>query len=464
VLFTDEPVISSLFSKTIHVPFPKYSSLKRICLNLVEENSLKKNTLLNNYFDALVLEAGSLPRKLSNLIREKLIWDGEKASIIINESDLLFFEFESKLLSTITRVVDGDLRKIDSNAVKQDFFIAQVHLWLYKIRGYRHNKFTINEITKVVIYDLKDYPESYIAQLTSLCELLFDRMIEDGFLKKEEDTEEPFNIYYSWISSSEGGDNITGDEDNIIPKSPNEDDSPDFLREFIDFEKYVRGIYIDVLGQQSQYNSTFNLRGMFNELIEKGVISKGWFNSKKISQLIETRNKVVHGMSIENKDLDIIQSSRFDIGRLKAELIGDYTFFVTKKHLVNYSVHKENKGGFDFVANRESDSIVFEVKFLQYGKRDDRDVIEIINKFTNYVQLFDLKSNYVLFFYQPNGRKSYDEFYADFFKIIEDKVPNLKKHFHLFYTSEYRGDSSSGRLEVYLDKVTDKIEKELHQE
>jgi hypothetical protein len=202
-----------------------------------------------------------------------------------------------------------------------------------------------------------------------------------------------------------------------------------------------------------------SIKQMINKLVEMEVINKTWANSNKINSIIETRNKVVHGIAMDDKDLNTIQSFRFDIGRLKAELIEDYTFFVTRRYLKDFTVIKENRSGFDFVASNQENVIVFEVKYLQYGRPDSRNINEIINKFTNHLQAFASNAHYVLFFYQPNGRKSYDEFYSKFHDIIAYKFPELKNRFHLYYTSEYRGDASTGRIETYLDQVIKKLSK-----
>ena len=454
---TDDPVITSLFSKTIHVPFLSYSSLKKFCLNLVDnDDEVKKLALFNDYFDSLILEAGSVPRKLSNLVRDKLIWEENKAYIMINEAQQASCKFESRLLSIATKIMDGDLPKYTSNVVKRDFFIAQIHLWIFRVKSYKSNRFTIDEIITLKSYKPNDYPETYTSQLNALCELLFDRLIEAQLLEKEENPSYA-KTYYSWVKVEvNGADNNSEEGDGTTLNPPTDDTEPDFLREFGDLVHFVNGICNDILDKNEKTEND-SLKGMITRLIDKGVLPKNWAASIKIDALNFTRNKVAQGMSVEAVDLNIIQNSRFDIGRIKAELIEDYTYYVTKRHLENYKVTKENKGGFDFIAKGDKCSIAFEVKYLQYGRPDNRNVIEIVNKFTNYLQSFDANTNYVLFFYQPNGRKSYDEFYAKFFDMLNSKMPDLKERFHLFYTSEDRGDANSGRIEEYLDQVLSKI-------
>lgn len=464
----DDSILSSIFSKSIHIPFLKYTTLKKYCLRLVKDDAINRDELSNNFFDSLILNSGRNPRKLSNLIRAKLNWDDKTPYLLVEESQDEIYKLESQLLSITTKILDSELPKFTNNIIKQDFFIAQIHLWINTIKQYRSNlrTFTIEEIIKKESYNVNEYLPSYIDALFSVCGFLFDKLVEENVLVKDGQN---FNVHYYWRVIEEfpeqeifdnkviGGEEEEEEEIFFEKKNSSGSIDPDFINEYIEMESYVRSIYIDLVDEATISNSNLSIKQMLNTLIETGIFTKEWYSSTKIDNIINTRNKVVHGMKIETEDLNIIQNSRFDLGRLKAELIEDYTYYITKRHLDKYNVQKENKGGFDFIAKKENESIVFEVKYLQYGKPDPRNINEIIDKFTNYLQMFPVNSFYVLFFYQPNGRKSYDEFYSNFFDIIRNKLPDLSERFFLYYNSEYRGDANSARLETYLDQIQNKI-------
>ncbi|HEX8195607.1 MAG TPA: ATP-binding protein [Pyrinomonadaceae bacterium] len=456
----DDPIISSLFSKTIHVPFLHYSSLKKYCLNLVENDEQKKDPILNNYFDALILKSGRVPRKLSNIIRNKIHWEQQSAYLIIDEENREFYEFEANILSIINKIVDGDLPKITEDEVLIDFFIAQIHLWLYKIQPFKGlpTQFTISEIIEVTKYKEENYPKNYINQLSSLCELFFDRLVEQNILNKTESAPEEL-VKYSWFdkNSLPNINDVTSKEITIEGNNV-ELPTSKYLSLFIDLEKYIRGIYVDLIDEATHQNTNLSIKQMFDKLVELGVFSASHGYSNRLANLIDVRNKLVHGKDIKDIDLEIMQKSEFEINRLKAELIEDYTFFVSKRFLQNYNVQKDEKSGFDFVANSDNHLIVFEVKYLQSGQPSSRNINEIFDKFSNYQQTTSLDSYYVLFFYQPNGRKSFDNFNKKFQDLVKKKHPELANKFFLFYTSEYRGDASSGRLETYLQQVLSKIE------
>ncbi len=71
---SDDNIISSLFAKTIHIPFTSYTTLKTNCLNLIIDKNLHNNNLVNSYFDTVILKSFRIPRKLANLIRNDIIW------------------------------------------------------------------------------------------------------------------------------------------------------------------------------------------------------------------------------------------------------------------------------------------------------------------------------------------------------------------------------------------------------
>lgn len=465
----DDPIISSLFSKTIHVPFLHYSSLKKYCLNLVENDEQKKDPILNNYFDTLILKSGRVPRKLSNIIRNKIHWEKEATYLIIDEESREVYESEASILSIINKIVDGDLPKITEDEVLIDFFIAQIHLWLYKIRPFKGLpvNFCISEIIDVSKYSEEDYPKNYINQLSPLCELFFDRLVEQNILNSTE-PDPTGGVGYFWFKGNSEhlleGENDKENEDvnrdkHIIEKNYVDLRASSYVSLFIDLEKHVRDIFIDLDADATIQNVNLTVGQMFDKLIELGVFSKSHDFSNRLKNLMNVRNKAVHGLTIEDSDLEIIQKSEFEINRLKVEVIEDYTFFVSKRFLEEYTVQKDEKSGFDFVANNNRRVIACEVKYLKSGQPNSRDINEIFNKFSNYQQTNPFDCYYVLFFYQPNGNKSFDRFNKKFLDLLKTKYPGLEDRFFLFYCSEYGGNASSGRLEGLLQHVLNEIEK-----
>lgn len=448
----DDPVLSSLFSKTVHIPFLRYSALKRYCIKLVKDDSLIKEENLNLFFDSLILESCRIPRKLSNSIRSKLIFEQDDAFLIFEETSINKLKLDSKCLEITGKIMDSDLPKITKNKAQLDFFISQIHIWLKKVMMYTENRFRVDEIVAEEKYDIKDYPSIYVSQLTPLCELFFDRLVEEKILKVE--PQKNF-AYYSWNLEEKDSENISSPT--TTTTTTRQFDS-NFINEFLDLEKYIKGIYIDLKDDATWDNTTLTIKQMLNELTRMQALNPSRLNENKLNEIIEVRNNVSHGLPIGDKEQKIIANSQFEISRLKAELIQEYTFYVSSKFLTEYAVSRENRFGFDFIAQKNQVNIVFEVKYLQNEQVDSRTIFDILDKFTNYSQISDVRCHYVLFFYQSNGKKAFDSFSTKFFDIVKSKIPELHSRFHLYYASEYRGDASTGRLEAYLGQIIEKIE------
>ena len=467
--YEDDQVISSLFSKNLHVPFLKSATLKKYCFGLMlDEHTDHMAEILTDldagiYFDTLILASGRVPRKLVNLIRANLMWKEKQAYLNIDNTDLPRLEKESKLADLLVKVMDGKLPDIARNKVQLDFFIAQIYLWILKMKEYTAGNFLMSAIMDIPSYQDK-YPQSYIAQLTPLKVLLIEEMLEQNILQEKRSNDDEAESSYSWTpdisESSSESDKLTADDDtdqggpNIGIDSDSRPIAPSFVTDFAEFEAFLRAIYVEFVPDDTKGKYAFTQ--LVNRLIEIGILTKTWYSSAKIKDLIATKNKVVHGEAVGPEDLNIIQGSIFTLSRLKSEVIEDLTFHVTQRYLQSFNITK-NKGGYDFTATRGNDVILFEVKYIQAGQPDTRSINEIFDKYSNYAIGSSMNIYYVLFFFQPNRRKSFDEFYIKFIDTLNTEHPNLKTRLNVFYISENADKGIKNTIEEYLKEVLIKI-------
>jgi Cdc6-like AAA superfamily ATPase len=457
--YKDNQVISTLFSKTLHVPFLKSATLKKYCFGLLKDESKKSEALVNMYFDFVILRSSRVPRKLVNIIRAHLQWNQGQAYLSLEEDAEIFFRRESQVGEVLSKLMDSRLFEIARNQVQLDFFIAQIYLWISKMREYHEGGFFLSSIINIDSYK-GIYPDSYVAQLDPLKELLMAELLEKGILTTKEtiSTEEQV---FAWgpysppsIPDSEGpdsGDEGIGPEDvedsTIMPPV-----SPSFVSDFAEFEEFLRQVYTEFDPDDSNKKRT--MRGLVNRLIEMGILKQTWYNSNQIEELVKTRNNVLHGQAMSAEDLNTIQKSIFTLSRLKSEVIEDITLYITQRYLQSFRVEKD-KAEYDFIASRNNDMILFEVKYMQAGLGDTRNVDEIINKYTNFIAGTGRSMNiyYVLFFFQPNRRKSFDDFYIKFNDIVGEDHPKLKNKLNLYYVSEASELGIKGSIEKYLKEV-----------
>lgn len=441
----DDPVISSIFSKIIHIPLLSYSSLKKYCFNLLINEKETKSNSVNCFLDSLILESRRVPRKLSNIIRNKLLWSKDKAFLEINDNEINSLELDSILVNILSKIIDNDLPNITNNKVLIDFFISQLHLFLRKIRVIKNVQYTISDIFKEEEYNNNDYPDSYIAQLKPLCELLLDRLVENKIL--EEEIVDLGNNRYKWKFNQ---------EDNNVQNKANEDPeqsldlvdtnlqnmiddenqlslSSQFIYLYIDLEKYVRAIYtLEKVGKN--FNSTLPI--ILNDLVREAIIPLNWENNLRLKQLTEIRNRLVHGHTVEiSKTNTEFSNLIFNIRRFKNELIEDYTYFIVKNCLHEFNVTKDNKWGFEFLAEHSQLSILFEVKFFNSTKVDSSSIKNIINKFENYQSLNSSNTYCVSILYNSMNVNNFQHYENKFFEYINKFDPNNKSKYFLVYGS-----------------------------
>lgn len=434
----DNNVISSLFAKTIHIPFMSYTSLKTHCLSLISDK-LQNNEHINNYFDSLILQSGRVPRKLANLIRNDIIWEGDIPYIDINEAAYNQLKYEAELLEIVNNIIDNQLQNIVTNNVVLDFYTAQIYIWLKTIMGYSVNKFKIDDILKIETYSPNDYPQKFINQLEPLCELFLEKLVHEKILILN-------NGFYLFSNSAhENSSNNTSS----------------FLNDFINLEKYIRGIYIDIVEDATWDNiAQKSFISMVSELSKREFFSKN-IDVKKLNEINNVRNKAVHGIGLNNQEVKLLDKSQFNLRRIQHALIENYTYFIAKEFFKNHKVIFQNKGLFDFVVEHASYSILFEIKLLTEKSINER-IYQLVNTFVDYYKAHDSNTYLVVFCYHPNTMSVYERFKGTFMSALNNIAPELiHKVFIYANSSSSTGDASQGRTKHYLQQIIKKIEEDV---
>lgn len=467
--YQDDRVISTLFSKMIHVSFLKNAALKKFCFGMVKDDTAKQSALLDHFFDAVILKSSRIPRKLVNLISDKLQWDKEQAYIELSEEDEPKLEIASALLGVLANVMDRDLPPLTNNPVQLDFFIFQIHLWLFKIQQ-TSAYFKMGSIIDDESY--KQFPEQYRNRLRAVADVLTDGLLQAGFLKlKVNEDPETLEDEFLWIESpvkpatGNNGDQTGGHETPSLtpldgptdypdlPAESNSLEQPVFLMQYGALEQYVRELYISVAPSEINGNKLLSLRQMVNRLSELSVLKKSWYKTSKIEGLINTRNKLAHGQKLEARELDVIAKSAFELSRLRAEINEDFAYYVSREVLQDYKFNDTNGGGFDFIGEAEDHLLAFDVKTSVTGKPDNFTMNEIMDKFSNLNLRSNKKPFYILFYFLPNKRKSLDEFYLLFNERLKAPGFTYKNQMHMLYITE--GDPRGARkiIEDYLKSI-----------
>ncbi|MBX2906471.1 MAG: ATP-binding protein [Taibaiella sp.] len=476
-VYLDDIVISTLFTKTIHVSFPKNVTLKRFCLGIVVDDEVKANPLVNDYFDNLILLSGRIPRKLINLIRSEIIWDNKQATIVVREEQMQSLRWKARILQAVTHGVDSELASQAINKVQLDFFSAQLFLWVIKMLQFTSIPFKHNDIFEIASYG-DHYPRNYKEELFSVWNILIGVLISEGLLKESYDDPEDAGSYtYSWRltpdeSSSESNPNVTKGEEVkeetfTGPSKLQNDKTPEtninqsaFLIDFAELEAYIRDLYLEI--SPTEHAERLSLRQLIDKFSEMEIINKNWRNSSNLNSLIVTRNKIAHGEAIGFVDLDRVQSSSQNMSRIRSEINEAFAYYVIKNRLSVASelyhtefdtIEKTTKGGFDVLASASTYNIAFEIKSALGMQVDSFSFDEVVAKFTNYRTISRKKLKFVLFFYMTPGRKTLDEFYYNFNDRLSYMRPELRDDITLFYLRNGNSQGVRSQIEIAIDSV-----------
>ena len=145
----DDAVISSLFSRIIHVPLPSIDSFRNLFDALLNKSRTDNpsSTDYQLFLDYLIFRSKRIPRRFVNLLREKIAWNDDKS---------IGFEKEDSEHKQASAIINGILT-IDNNEVAvnfedgaHDFIIMQLFLkaeiMLTKRLG--NQTFTIEDLFK----------------------------------------------------------------------------------------------------------------------------------------------------------------------------------------------------------------------------------------------------------------------------------------------------------------------------
>jgi Cdc6-like AAA superfamily ATPase len=144
----DDALLSSMFSKFIHIPL-----LSRVELHFLFEKLLLNNQplsiiakqKLDNYVDFLIFESKRVPRKFISLVRQNLTWENGKSFLYVDELDST-----NEIFTQINNIID----KIDNTEIAaqsfddavKDYCKMQLYLKSHAILSMNKNQFTLEEI------------------------------------------------------------------------------------------------------------------------------------------------------------------------------------------------------------------------------------------------------------------------------------------------------------------------------
>lgn len=144
----DDDVLSSIFSKFIHISLFSREELKKmfeqIIINKPHLND-KETESLDSYIDFLIFESKKIPRKFISLIRQNLTWENGKAFLDIDAEPNNFNKY-SVILNIIEKITYEEIDPDELGDGIKDYFVMQLYIRSHKILFSKKMSFYHSEI------------------------------------------------------------------------------------------------------------------------------------------------------------------------------------------------------------------------------------------------------------------------------------------------------------------------------
>src|SRR5690606_1264358 len=106
-------------------------------------------------------------------------------------------------------------------------------------------------------------------------------------------------------------------------------------------------------------------------------------------------------------------------------ILENYVFYIGKDTLLDYTLQRDNRGNFDFIAESNNKTIAVDIKYRKKALPNTSDIINTFRKFENFKKATSHNTRYVLFFFVA-GESSYTKLQGTVRRILEKDFLTLK--------------------------------------
>ncbi|HMU47867.1 MAG TPA: P-loop NTPase fold protein [Chitinophagaceae bacterium] len=132
----DDSILSTLFSRVIHVPLlsaADFNSLFRQLIDKTQHPTEIPDSEYQIFLEYLIFKSKRIPRKFINLIREKIYWEGEKAYLDI-DTTIRKYKVCSEIINAIKKIDDEQI-SVSFSGGSRDYLCMQLFIKAEKILG-----------------------------------------------------------------------------------------------------------------------------------------------------------------------------------------------------------------------------------------------------------------------------------------------------------------------------------------
>ncbi|SEB14379.1 ATP-binding protein [Bacillus nitratireducens] len=447
----DDAIISSIFSKSIHIPLLATKGFHELFKNFLKSQDDINSDSVQDYVNSKILQSNRLPRRFLNLIRQNIIWENKASYINIEEKLANAFKTDTHLLNIIKEIETQEINAARFDNGIKDFLITQLHIWVQKIKLYRYIPFTLNDIYNFDNYSKEVHSGWYLGMLNTLATKLLDTMVKNDLLKKESlHSDEEVKEIYKWRDEAEV----------IVEEADKPNDIKwNFMNEFARLEKLISDIWIKLCEElpfDESENQNNSILSIINNLYKLAIINQYTFGM--INDLYPIRNSIVNGKDINDEQLkNIIESKRF-FDDISPSILTEVSHYLIKQYLTkqgfyhvkdpskNVLFHKFKSGKGD---NKQC--LCFEFQFLESNVYYYNDFNRILDNFIKY-KAYNKESYLVVIMYYESDETIPDVHISDLYSKIEEDYAELRRYIFIYH---YKGFSPK-EIEADIQDIFEK--------
>lgn len=311
---TDDGLLSSMFSATLHVPMLESNDLREKLYKyfIVERLEKKNRILLNKYIDSVILKSNSVLRQARHEIISDIEFVDNEPYINLSDQKISEIELDSSLLGKINEIVTNQpyFKKKEG---KEDLVRYHLFIWINRMKQYKYTDFSSLEIYDKQKINEENYPRISLIEMDSIFPILLNSLVKAEIIEKmvteDDELEDKEEIRYSWIKNS-----ISMSEDK---NTAGED---------------ISGLYIQAKEELMFYNNFSN--DFFDYYLEESS------NNIDINLLKDFNKKVFDNIKPSKDELANIQSLLRKNRGVKFSLLESYTNFILSHTLKNRGFEK----------------------------------------------------------------------------------------------------------------------------
>lgn len=446
----DDAIISSVFSKTIHVPLLSIKKFEELFKKILEKESDFSNDLLQDYINSKILQSNRLPRRFINLIRQNLIWEEKTSYITINKDIANGLKTDTKLLEVIKGIEVNNLNEEKFDGGIKDFLITQLHIWTQKIKLNRYVSFTLHDIYDLEQYSKEVHSSWYLTLLNKLALQLLDNLAEIGLLEKNKEVEEETRVFYKWKD----------DVEVIVDEVTKPDDGRwIFMDNFVKLEKILR----DISKQSVQLEININhqegdFQGMIKRFYKQGILDKKL--EELTYNLYIVRNKIVHGVELSESDIAFMLDSQQSFKQVETMLIEQgYCFIIQHMSKAQTQVLSEQldmDNPFSLILGIRYTELVhlcFKIKLLQKDSSYYNYIRKTLIDFQEYIA-HNSHSYLILLIHSQQNDIYQEKFISDLKEIIDNEYKELREYIIWYSYVEINLNKLKKDMDIVLQKFT----------